>query len=116
MRRHHIVPSSRPNIHLLKLHPLGLLPELVPQKQDDKHGQQDITDHKRSGAERVQEGRVALEEDQEDVGRQGGVGAVGIPHGFEGEVVDGLALRFEAVAEADVDEFDGAPVSSVDTY
>lgn len=111
MRRHQIIPSSGPNIHLLELHPLGLLPELVPQEQNDEHGEQDITDHKRSRAERVQEGRVSLEEDEEDVGRQRGVGAVGIPHGFECEIVDGLALCFEAVAEADVDEFDGAPVS-----
>ena len=116
MRRNHIVPSSRPDIHLLELHPLGLLPELVPQKQDDKHRQQDITYHKRSRAERVQEGRVSLEEDEEDVGRQGGVGTVGIPHRFEGEIVDGLALSFETIAEADVDEFNGAPVSSVDIH
>lgn len=51
-----------------------------------------------------------MEEYEEDVGRKREVSAVRVPEGFEGEGGEGLVLREEAGAEADVDEGYGGPM------
>lgn len=88
MHRPKTLSSTGPDIHLCQFHPLGLIPKLVTYKQDYKYRQKDVTYHKACYTEWIQERCVSLEEYQEDIGSQGGVGAVWIPQCFERQVVD----------------------------
>lgn len=76
--------SSCPDIHLLQFDEFCAFPELVTHQQYDKYRQQDIINDKIGRTEGVQEGCVALEEDEEDVHSQCAVCAVRIPQSLEG--------------------------------
>lgn len=96
-------------VNLGERNELRLVPELVTEEEDDGHGQEDVVDDKVLGAEGVEESGVALEEDEEDVGGESGVGAVWVESSLEGEDVCANVLSGESPAEADVDEADGSP-------
>lgn len=103
------LPAPRPNIHILQLHPLGLIPKLVHNHEQDEYRQQDVAFHKADSAERVQETRVPLEEDEEDVGCQCEVCAPWVEQGFVWQCCGVLALCDEGATEADVADADDGP-------
>jgi len=66
----HKFPPPGPNIHIAQLNPARPIPELINNYEQCKHRKQDIVDHKVFRAEWVEETRVPLEEDEEDIGRK----------------------------------------------
>lgn len=64
-----VLPPPRPDIHLRQLHKLGPFIQFPEQYKAHKYREQDIVDDEILGAKGVEEGRVSLEEDQEDVCR-----------------------------------------------
>lgn len=103
------LPSASPNIHLLQLDPLGLLPEFIDNYEEREDRQQDIVDHEVVRAERVEEASVSLEKYKENIQRQREVGTPGIECSAEREVCRVLALRDKGFAEANMADSNDGP-------
>lgn len=80
-----VLPSPGPDIYILQSNDAGFVPEFVHNHKQHKHRKQDIVDHKVSGAERVEEASVPLEENEEHICCQREVGAPWVEESLEWE-------------------------------
>ncbi|TKW50162.1 hypothetical protein CTA1_1092 [Colletotrichum tanaceti] len=103
-----VPPPAREQVDLARPPEARLEPELIPEPDQREQGQQDVGVDEGAGV-KGRQGRPALDEGQEDVGRQAEVGVPGVPQRHEGQRALGVALGPPRPAEADVDEGDGAP-------
>lgn len=103
------LPPPSPNIHLLQLDQLRLVPKLVYQEEKHKHGEQDIVDHEVGYAERIQKCRVSLEKDEEDIPSDGQICSPRLPGCFVWEQFRILALGNEGFSESDMCDSNSCP-------